>query len=107
MCRVVPPVLPLRWALIRDTLGHFDPQALLCTRQDLPAQQVVQYFMRRWQLEVTFEEACRHLGVATQRQWSEPAIARTTPVLLALFSVVTLLANTLVSHGRLPFRQAA
>jgi hypothetical protein len=101
------PVLPLRWVLIRDPLGHVDPQALLCTRLDRPAQQVVQYFVRRWQVEVTFEEARPHLGMETQRQWSDLAIARTTPVLLGLFLLVTLLANTLVSQGRLPVRQAA
>ena len=63
--------------------------------------------MRRWQVEVTFEEARRHLGVETQRQWSDAAIARTTPVLLALFSVVTLLAARLARGGRLPARTAA
>ena len=46
----------------------------------------------RWSVEVTFEEARAHLGLETQRQWSEKAIARTAPVLLGLFSLVTLLA---------------
>jgi hypothetical protein len=32
------------------------------------------------------------LGLEMQRQWSDLAIARTTPVLLGLFSIVTLLA---------------
>jgi hypothetical protein len=44
---------------------------------------------------VTFAEVRRHLGVETQRQWSDPAIARTTPVLLGLFSLVTLWAHDL------------
>jgi hypothetical protein len=101
------PVLPLRWVLIRDPLGRFDAQALLCTAPALPAVQVVQYFVRRWQVEVTFEEARRHLGLETQRQWSAKAIARTTPVLLGLFSLVTLLAHQLAHDGRLCVRQAA
>ena len=67
----------------------------------------MQYFVQRWQLEVTFEEVRRHLGVETQRQWSALAIARTTPVLLALYSLVTLLAARLVHDGTLPIRQAA
>jgi hypothetical protein len=58
-------------------------------------------------IEVTFQEARRHLGLETQRQCSDAAIARTTPVLLALFSVVTLLAARLVRDGRLPLRTAA
>lgn len=101
------PVVPLRWVLIRDPLGRFGPQALLCTTPNMQPLQIVQFFVRRWQLEVTFEEARRHLGLETQRQWSEQAIARTTPVLLGLFSLVTLLAHRLVRNGSLPIRQAA
>jgi hypothetical protein len=101
------PIVPLRWVLIRDPLGRFDPQALLCTNQNMTALQIVTFFVRRWQLEVTFEEARRHLGLETQRQWSALAVARTTPVLLGLFSLVTLLANTLARNGSLPMRQAA
>ena len=97
------PVLPIRWVLIRDPLGRFDPQALLCTQPEMAPLEVVQYFVQRWQVEVTFEEARRHLGMETQRQWSPLAIARTTPVLLGLYSLVTLL----VRGGTLPIRQAA
>lgn len=101
------PVVALRWVLVRDPLGRFDAQALLSTDAALSAAAVVGYFVRRWQVEVTFEEARRHLGVETQRQWSDAAVARTTPVLLGLFSVVTLLAARLVRDGRLPVRTAA
>jgi hypothetical protein len=101
------PLVPLRWVLVRDPLGRFDPQAVLSTDPALDAVTMVGYFVRRWQVEVTFQETRRHLGVETQRQWSDAAIARTTPVLLALFSVVTLLAARLVRHGRLPVRTAA
>jgi hypothetical protein len=99
--------LPIRWVLIRDPLGRFDSQALLCTQPAMTPLEVVRYFVQRWQLEVTFEEVRRHLGVETQRQWSALAIARTTPVLLALYSLVTLLATRLAQGGVLPIRQAA
>lgn len=88
----LPPV-PLRWVLVRDPAGTFDPQALLCTDLAAPPARILGWFVQRWQLEVTFEEARRHLGVETQRQWSELAIRRTTPALLGLFSLVTLLAH--------------
>jgi hypothetical protein len=39
------------------------------------------------------EEVRRHLGVETQRQWSEAAIRRATPDLLGPFSLVTLVAQ--------------
>jgi hypothetical protein len=90
------PVVPIRWVLIRDPRGEFQPQALLCTDLALNPEQIVTYFVRRWRLEVTFREVREHLGVETQRQWSDAAIARTTPLLLALYSVVTLVAHRLV-----------
>jgi hypothetical protein len=88
----LPPV-PRRWVLIRDPHGKFATQALLCTDLVADPAQILAWFIQRWQLEVTVEEARRHLGLETQRQWSEAAIHRTTPVLLGLFSLVTLLAH--------------
>jgi hypothetical protein len=67
-------MVPLRWVLIRDPTGAFDTQALLCTDPDAAPEQVLAWFVRRWQLEVTFEEVRRHLGVETQRQWSDPSM---------------------------------
>ena len=101
------PALPIRWVLIRDPKGVFDPQALLCTDLAIKPEQMVKWFVMRWRVEVTFHEVRTHLGVETQRQWSDLAIARTTPTLLGLFSLVTLLAHTHARHAKLPVRQAA
>ena len=92
------PIVPIRWVLVRDPLGRFDPQALLCTDPAQDPTRIVRWFVQRWQLEVTFQEARAHLGVETQRQWSDRAVARTTPCLLGLFSLVALLAARL-SHS--------
>jgi hypothetical protein len=97
----------LRWVLIRDPQGRFETQALLCTDQEATAIQIVEWFVLRWQMEVTFHETRTHLGVETQRQWSEQAIARTTPILLALFSVVTVMAHESLNGRALPVRSAA
>jgi hypothetical protein len=101
------PPLPIRWVLIRDPKGKFKSQALLCTDLNEEPEQILKWFVMRWQLEVTFHEVRDHLGVETQRQWSDWAIARTTPALLGLFSLVTLLANTHAQNGKIPVRQAA
>ena len=101
------PVVPIRWVLIRDPLGKFEPQALLSTDQTAAAAQIVEWFVLRWQVEVTFEEARAHLGVETQRQWSDLAIARTTPAMLGLFSLVTVFAHQLLQGHDLVARQAA
>jgi hypothetical protein len=101
------PVVPIRWVLIRDPLNRFAPQALLCTDSARDPAQIVSWFVQRWQVEVTFQEARTHLGLETQRQWSDKAIARTTPCLLALFSIVTLLASRLPAWERRQVAQTA
>ena len=101
------PVLPIRWVLLRDPQQRFDPQALLCTDPARDPLQIVGWFVQRWQVEVTFREVRDHLGVETQRQWSDRAIARTTPCLLALFSIVTLLAARLGRRARSALGTAA
>jgi DDE superfamily endonuclease len=101
------PPLPIRWVLIRDPAQRFDPQALLCTDLTQSPLTIVSWFVRRWPVEVTFQEVRKNLGVESQRQWADRAIARTTPCLLALFSVVTLLADRLVRQGTLPVAKEA
>ena len=94
------PVVRIRWVLIRDPLDWFDPQALLCTGPAQDPVQVLRWFVQRWQVEVTFREVRDHLGVEPQRQWSDKAIARTTPCLLGLFSLVALLGKQLTPQAR-------
>jgi hypothetical protein len=102
----LPPV-SIRWLLISDPEGKFEAQALLSTNLEASPTAIVEWFVQRWQLEVTFEEARAHLGIETQRQWSDLAILRTTPVLLGLFSLVTLFAHQLLQGQEMPARQAA
>jgi hypothetical protein len=85
--------VPLRWVLIRDPQGHFATQALRCPDPPVLPAQILAWFVHRWQLAVTFADARRPLGLATQRPWSAAASRRTTPVLRGLFSLVTLLAH--------------
>ena len=101
------PAVPIRWVLIRDPQEKFATQALLSTQLEATPQQILAWFVRRWQMEVTFEEARAHLGMETQRQWSEKAVARTTPCLLGLYSFVSLLAARLLKEQGLPARRDA
>jgi hypothetical protein len=92
------PAVPLRWVLVRDPRGVFRTQAVLCTNLDTDPGQILSWFVRRWRMEVTFQEVRCHLGFETQRQWSEMAIRRTAPALLGLFSLVTLFADAQKAH---------
>jgi len=101
-----PPVA-IRWVLIRDPHERFKPQALLSTHLEHTSEQMLVWFVRRWTMEVTFEEARAHLGMATQRQWNERAIARATPALLSLYSIMTLTAHLLIEKGATCVRSTA
>jgi hypothetical protein len=100
-------VVPIRYVLVRDVAGELKPQAFLCTNLDADPLDILRWFVRRWSIEVTFAEVRRHLGVETQRQWSDPAIARTTPALLGPFSLVTLWADDLYARTAPTPRTAA
>ena len=101
-----PPVA-LRWVLLRDPQKCFKPQALLATNLEQTCEQILAWFVRRWTMEVTWEEARAHLGMETQRQWNDQAIARTTPALLSLYSIMTLTAHLLIEKGATCVRSTA
>jgi len=101
------PALPIRWVLIRDPKEKFKSQALLCTNLETSPEQIIKWFVRRWQVEVTFHEVRTHLGVETQRQWADLAILRITPALLGLFSLITLLANSHAQKDKLLIQRTA
>jgi hypothetical protein len=101
-----PPV-PIRYVLVADPEGKLRMEAFFCTDLEATPVEILQWVVRRWSVEVTFEEARAHLGFETQRQWSDWAIARTTPVLLALFSLVTMLALQVSHRSRIPVPMAA
>jgi hypothetical protein len=101
-----PPV-PIRFILIRDVEGKFAPQVLLSTDPTLDPLDILVFFKRRWQMEPTFRHSREHLGMETQRQWSDKAIARTTPALLGLFSLITVLTHALLTRHDLSIRTTA
>ena len=101
------PPLSIRWVLTRDLAGKREPRAFFSTNPNQDPLSIVLDFVKRWTGEVTLEESRAHLGVETQRQWSDLAIERTTPCLLGLFSLVTLLAHALHPEGQVPVQQTA
>ena len=97
----LPPVA-IRYVLVADPEGKLRMEAFFCADLQATPVEILQWVVMRWSVEVTFEEARAHLGMETQRQWSDQAIARTTPVLLALFSLVTALALQLTQDEPIP-----
>ena len=70
--------------------GVRDALAFLCTNLDATPMEILGWFVSRWFIKTPFQESRAHLGVETQRQWSDLAIARTTPALLGMFSLIAL-----------------
>jgi hypothetical protein len=101
------PDVPIRWVLVRDVLGEFEPCAFLSTQLTRQPLQFLTWFVRRWRMEVSCEESRAHPGVETQRQWSDLAIARSTPILFGLFSLAPLMANALIKDQTKVERTAA
>jgi hypothetical protein len=98
--------LPIRWVLVFD-LEKEAAEAFFSTDLQLAPEQIVHRFVLRWNIEVTFEEARAHLGVETQRQWSDKAIGRSTPCLMALFSLTCLFAIEGIKKKALPILSTA
>lgn len=94
--------LPIRWVVVRDPAGRWEPRTFFSTEPTDEAAEVVARFARRWTIEVTFEEARAHLGVESQRQWCDQSIERQTPCLLGLYSVVALLTKSLMAGSTVP-----
>lgn len=99
--------VPLSWVLVRDPAGRRPARAYLCTNPAWAGPRIMSTYQGRWTIEVTFEESRAHLGVETQRQWSDRAIARSTPGILGLYSVVALVGQALHPTGQVPIAQAA
>jgi len=100
-------LLPIRWVLAIDPDGELDPLPLMSTDINLSPEKIIALYIQRWNLEVTFEEVREHLGVETQRQWSDKAIARTTPILLGFYTMVCLIANDLQTECPIEVAQTA
>lgn len=102
----VPPLVG-RWVVVRDPQGALEPCVLFATDPTATPKQIIAWYVARWSQETTFEEVRAHLGFETQRQWNPLAVARTSPAILGLFSLVTLFAQQLLPTDTLPVRTTA
>lgn len=99
--------IPIRYVLIKNAEGISNPILLMSTDIEHEASLIIETYVERWNIEVTFHEAREHLGIETQRQWSDMAIARTTPILFALYSLAILIGNKLIREGLVRIEQTA
>lgn len=82
---------------------------LFSTNTQHSVKRIIEIFVSRWSLEVTFEESRRHLGIETQRQWSDKGIERTTPCIFGSFSIIVLMARRLSEErkSKIPIQETS
>ncbi len=104
----IPP-LPIRWVVIKDPHNETEAVVLFSTHIEHSAKRIIEIYVSRWPLEVTFEESRRHLGIETQRQWSDKAIERTTPCIFGSFSIMVLMALRLSegTKNKIPMQETS
>lgn len=89
--------VPIKWVLVKT---ESEITVLFSTNLNHISEYIIESFVERWQLESTFEECRRHLGIETQRQWSDKSIDRTTPCLFASYSIINLMALGLIKEKK-------
>jgi hypothetical protein len=99
--------IAIRWVLVRDPTDEMDPLPLMSTDVTLTAMRMIELYIDRWGLEVTFQETREYLGVETQKQWSDKSIARTTPILMSTYTIVCLIAHRLNEEAPLTAEKTA
>lgn len=105
--RIGQPALSIRWVIVRDPKGKLQTRAYFSTCPNDQPREIVIEFIKRWTIETTFEESRAHMGIETQRQWSDLAIERSTPCLFGLYSLVVLLAKAVHPDGDIAMRVSA
>ena len=89
-------VAPIRWVcVLGDKKQDLEDGFFFCSDVTMTAVKIIEHYARRWNIEVTFEESRALLGLETTRHWCRQSVLRVTPILLGLFSVVTLIWNHL------------
>ena len=98
--------LKLRIVLVKTPGGKNEAEVFFSTDIENTPKKIIEWFVLRWNIEVTFEETRAHLGIETQRQWSDKAIARTTPLLMVLLSILVLVAIKIHTTKKLLVQEA-
>lgn len=101
--------VPIRWVLTREENNNATATVLFSTDIEMTVGNIIEDFVCRWQIEVTFKEARRHLGMETQRQWSDNSIVKMTPCLLASYSIINLIAleDVLTKKENIPIQTSS
>ena len=95
---------PVKVVAVEHLRGGRGREVFYSTRTDAEAEQIMQWFSRRWSIEVTFHECKQHLGVDEPENRTREAVRRTAPTGFLLYSLITLWHECLRSEPATPLR---
>ncbi|HZT82946.1 MAG TPA: transposase [Gemmataceae bacterium] len=83
-------LVPVRWVYVHDLTGTHRDEYFYSTDVAMTAQQVIESYTARWNVETTFAELRACLGLETTRGRCQQTVLRAEPCLFGLYSVVAL-----------------
>ena len=89
----------VRWVLVRDQTEKPRDEYFFTTDVNMTAQEVIETYAKRWNLETTFQEMRSQIGLETTRGWKKETVLRAEPCLFGLYSVVVCLFSMLPEAG--------
>ena len=81
-------LVPVRWVYVRDLTGDHRDEYFFSTEIRMSVKRIVETFVGRWDIEVTFEEMREHLGLETTRGRCRNTVLRVEPCLFGLYSLI-------------------
>lgn len=100
--------IPVRICFLRDPGDPAKPPFhIVVMGPAISAATALELYIARWGQEVVHRDVREHLGMETQRQWSDQAIARTTPMIFALYSLTVVMASQIHDHSPVQPAQAS
>jgi hypothetical protein len=84
-------LVEVRWVHVRDLEGTHPDEYFFSTDATMTAQQIIEAYSRRWNLETTFEEMRGYMGLETTRGWCKKTVERAEPMQFGLYTVVVCL----------------
>jgi hypothetical protein len=92
------PPTRVRWVVVRVPGSERGDEAFFSTDVAMSPREIVESFVRRWNIETTFQETRAHLGLETLRNRTPNAVRRSVPMLLALYSLLVVWFARHVRH---------
>lgn len=84
-------LVAVRWVYVHDLTGTHRDEYFYSTDATRTAQEIIEEYTGRWNIETTFAEARAYLGLESTRGRCARTVQRAEPCLLGLYSVVALL----------------